>query len=381
MDFTLTEDQLMLQTTLRDFATNELEPTAAQIDEEGKPDLEKVKKLNEMGVCGIGIPEEYGGSGGGAIEGVIAMEELVRGCAGTGMTAIASLVLCAYPIYHFGTDEQKRRFVAPIARGQKFGAFAVTEPGAGSDVTAIETTATKQNGNYIINGTKIFITNGGLADIVVVIATLDKSLGRRGLTAFIVQKGTPGFSVGKEERKLGIRGTSTAELIFDGVTVSEENRLGEEGAGFKIALGSIDLSRVLVAAQAVGIARAAYEASLQYAKERHQFGQPIANFQAIQWMLADMATSIDAARLLIYRAAYLQDSGQPFVTQAAMAKVFAAETAMAVTTKAIQIHGGYGYIKDYPVERHFRDARIMEIWEGTSEMQRMTIARGLLHGS
>jgi len=381
MDFSLTQDQLMLQRTLRDFATKELEPFAAQVDEEGKPDLEKVKKLNEMGVCGIGIPEEYGGSGGGVTEAVIATEELTRGCAGTGLTAIASLVLCAYPIYHFGNEEQKRRFLVPLARGQKFGAFAVTESGAGSDVAAVETTATKRNGNYIINGTKIFITNGGLADIVVVLTTLDKSLGHRGLTAFIVEKGTPGFSVGKEERKLGIRGTSTAELIFDGCTVPEENRLGEERGGFKVALGSIDRSRVLVAAQAVGVARAAYEASLQYARERQQFGQPIGNFQAIQWMLADMATRIDAARLLAYRAAYLQDLGQPFVVEAAMAKVFAAETAMWVTTKAIQIHGGYGYIKDYPVERHFRDAKIMEIWEGTSEMQRLTIARGILHSS
>jgi len=378
MDFLLTENQLILQATLKEFASTELEPSAAELDEDPKLSLEKVKKLNELGICGIGIPEDYGGSGGGTLEAVIATEELVRGCPSTGMGALASVSLCAHPINHFGTEEQKRRFVVPIARGQKFGAFALTEPEAGSDISLIQTTATKQKGGYILDGIKIFITNGGIADTVIVFATVDKSSGRRGMTGFIVEKGMPGFSVGREENKLGVRGLTTTELIYDGCFVPEENRLGEEGDGFKIAMWAIDTNRVIVASQAIGIARGAYEASLKYSKERQQFGQPICNFQAIQWTLADMVTSISAARLLAYHAAYLHDSGQPFVTEAAMAKVFAAETAMAVTTKAIQIHGGYGYTTEYPVERYFRAAKLMEIHEGTSEMQRMTIARNIL---
>jgi butyryl-CoA dehydrogenase len=378
MDFLLTENQLILQATLKEFASTELEPSAAELDEDPKLSLEKVKKLNELGICGIGIPEDYGGSGGGTLEAVIATEELVRGCPSTGMGALASVSLCAHPINHFGTEEQKRRFVVPIARGQKFGAFALTESEAGSDISLIQTTATKQKGGYILDGIKIFITNGGIADTVIVFATVDKSSGRRGMTGFIVEKGMPGFSVGREENKLGVRGLTTTELIYDGCFVPEENRLGEEGDGFKIAMWAIDTNRVIVASQAIGIARGAYEASLQYSKERQQFGQPICNFQAIQWTLADMVTSISAARLLAYHAAYLHDSGQPFVTEAAMAKVFAAETAMAVTTKAIQIHGGYGYTTEYPVERSFRAAKLMEIHEGTSEMQRMTIARNIL---
>ena len=378
MDFLLTENQLILQATLNEFASTELEPSAAELDEDPKLSLEKVKKLNELGICGIGIPEDYGGSGGGTLEAVIATEELVRGCPSTGMGALASVSLCAHPINHFGTEEQKRRFVVPIARGQKFGAFALTESEAGSDISLIQTTANKQKGGYILDGIKIFITNGGIADTVIVFATVDKSSGRRGMTGFIVEKGMPGFSVGREENKLGVRGLTTTELIYDGCFVPEENRLGEEGDGFKIAMWAIDTNRVIVASQAIGIARGAYEASLQYSKERQQFGQPICNFQAIQWTLADMVTSISAARLLAYHAAYLHDSGQPFVTEAAMAKVFAAETAMAVTTKAIQIHGGYGYTTEYPVERYFRAAKLMEIHEGTSEMQRMTIARNIL---
>jgi len=378
MDFLLTENQLILQATLKEFASTELEPSAAELDEDPKLSLEKVKKLNELGICGIGIPEDYGGSGGGTLEAIIATEELVRGCPSTGMGALASVSLCAHPINHFGTEEQKRRFVVPIARGQKFGAFALTEPEAGSDISLIQTTATKQKGGYILDGIKIFITNGGIADTVIVFATVDKSSGRRGMTGFIVEKGMPGFSVGREENKLGVRGLTTTELIYDGCFVPEENRLGEEGDGFKIAMWAIDTNRVIVASQAIGIARGAYEASLKYSKERQQFGQPICNFQAIQWTLADMVTSISAARLLAYHAAYLHDSGQPFVTEAAMAKVFAAETAMAVTTKAIQIHGGYGYTTEYPVERYFRAAKLMEIHEGTSEMQRMTIARNIL---
>ncbi len=381
MDFSLTEDQKMLKTMVRDFAEKEMEPIAAQIDEEARFPAESIKKMGELGLMGTIFPEEYGGSGGGEIEQVIIEEEISRVCGSTGAILLAGISLAGYPVYKFGTEEQRQRFVVPIAKGEKLAAFALTEAGAGSDPAALEATATRQNNGYIINGTKIFITNGAEAEIIVVFATIDKSLGYRGVTSFIVEKGTPGFSVGKLEHKLGIRASSTAELLFENCFVPEENRLGDEGKGIRVALEAIDNSRLSVAAQAVGIAQGAFDKALAYAKERQQFGQPIANFQAIQWMLADMATQIDAARLLTYRAAYLHDQGLPFVKEAAMAKVFAPEVAMFVTTKAIQIYGGYGYVKDYPLERYFRDARITGIYEGTDEMQRMTIARNLLRES
>jgi butyryl-CoA dehydrogenase len=378
MDFTFTEQQLMLQRMVRDFATKEIEPISAQLDEEERFPADIIKKAGELGIMGVGIPEEYEGSGGGAIETAICVEGVSHASGGLGAIYLASLSLALYPIYKFGNEDQRQRFVVPHAKGEKLACFALTESAAGSDPAVLETTAVKQGDGYVLNGTKIFITNGVEAEIILAFATLDKSLGYRGITAFVVDKGTPGFSVGKKERKLGIRCSSTTELIFEDCRVSEENRLGDEGRGFRIALEAIDSSRTSVAAQAVGIAQSAFDASLDYAKERKQFGQPIANFQAIQWMLADMATNIDAARLLTYRAAYFKDSGLPFIKEAAMAKVFAAETAMWVTTKAIQIHGGYGYIQDYPLERYFRDAKITEIYEGTSEMQRMTIVRQLL---
>ncbi|HJX70281.1 MAG TPA: acyl-CoA dehydrogenase family protein, partial [Dehalococcoidia bacterium] len=334
--------------------------------------------MAKLGLFGVTISEEYGGSGGDSIHLAIATEEISRASAGIGTIYLASLSLACYPIYRFGTEEQKRHFVTPLARGEKLACFALTESGAGSDAFALETFASRQGNSYILNGTKIFITNGAEADVVVTFATIDKSLRHRGLVALLVEKGTPGFSVGKKEKKLGIRASSTAELIFEDCRVSSENRLASEGEGFMVAMEAIDSSRISVAAQAVGIARAAFESSLNYAKERQQFGQPLSNFQAIQWMLADMATYIDAAQLLTYRAAYLKDQGLPFLKEAAMAKLFAGEAAMNITTKAIQIHGGYGYTKDYPVERYFRDAKITEIYEGTSEMQRMTIARSLI---
>jgi len=378
MDFSLTEEQKMLKTMVQDFATKELEPIAAQIDEESKFPAENVKKMAELGLTGLGFPEEYGGSGGGATEICIAEEEISRVCASTGAIYISTAGLTGHPLYIFGNEEQRKRFVTPVATGEKLGAFALTEAGAGSDPASLEATATRHNNGYLLNGTKIFITNGAEADIILVFATVDKSLRHRGIAAFVVEKDTPGFSVGKLEHKLGIRASSTAELLFEDCFVPEENRLGNDGDGFKIALNTIDASRVTVAAQAVGIAQGAFDKSLTYAKERQQFGQPIANFQAIQWMLADMATQIDAARLLTYRAAYLQDNGLPFVKEASMAKVFAAETSSFVTNKAIQIYGGYGYIKEHPLERYLRDAKITEIYEGTSEMQRMTIARQLI---
>jgi len=378
MDFSLTEEQKMLKTMAQDFATKELEPIAAQIDEEARFPAESVKKIAELGLTGIGFPEEYGGSGGGATELCLVIEEISRVCAATGAILLASTGLAGEPMYVYGNEEQRKRFVTSVASGEKLAAFALTEAGAGSDPAALETTATRKDNDYLLNGTKIFITNGAEAGIILVFATIDKSLRHKGLTAFVVEKDTPGFSVGKHEHKLGIRASSTVELVFEDCFVPEENRLGDEGDGFKIALSAIDASRVVVAAQALGIAQGAFDKALPYAKERQQFGQPIINFQAIQWMLADMATQIDAARLLTYRAAYLQDNGQPYIKEASMAKVFAAETSSFVTNKAVQIFGGYGYVKEYPLERYLRDAKITEIYEGTSEMQRMTIARQLM---
>jgi butyryl-CoA dehydrogenase len=378
VDFSLSEDQIMLRTMVRDFAEKELEPIAAEIDEAATFPAESVRKAAEIGLTGIGYPEKYGGSGGGAVEQVITFEEVARVCAATAVVIIASNELTGHPIYVHGNEEQRQQYLLPLLKGEKLGSFGLTEAGAGSDVASMAMTAKRENGGYVLNGNKLFITNGAEADIIVTFATVDRSQGYRGVTAFIVEKSTPGFSVGKHERKLGIRASSTAELVFEDCFVPEKNRLGDEGRGFRIALESIDSSRIGIAAQAVGIAQGAFDKSLGYARERQQFGEPIANFQAIQWMLADMATQIDAARLLTYRAAYFKDRGLEFIKEASMAKVFAAETAMSVTTRAVQIHGGYGYTKDYPVERYFRDAKITEIYEGTSEMQRMTIARQLL---
>ena len=380
MDFFLSEDQKMLKTMVREFAEKEIGPLAAKIDDESYFPVEIVKKASEIGLMGTGYPEEYGGSGGGALEQIIVFEEVARICASTCVILAASCELAAHPIFHYGTEEQKKKFLVPILTGKKLGAFGLTEAGAGSDVAAMQTTATKKNGGYVLNGNKIFITNGVEAELITVFAMLDKSLGYKGVTAFVVEKGTPGYSVGKHERKLGIRGSSTAELVFDNCFIPEGNRIGPDGKGFRIALETIDGSRIGIAAQSIGIAQAAFETALAYAKERQQFGQPLANFQGIQWMLAYMATRLEAARLLAYRAAFLRDQHLPFAKEASMAKVYAAEMSAFVTTKAIQIHGGYGFTKDFPVERYFRDARITEIYEGTSEMQRMTIARLLLKG-
>lgn len=378
MDFQLTEEQKMFQTMVRDFATNEVKPAAAKIDEEGKCPVEIIKKAAALGLFGITITEEYGGCGGDYLCMALAAEELCRASASVGTVFLASLSLACYPIYKFGSEEQKHKYVTPLAKGEKLACFALTESGAGSDAGALETSATIQGDKYVLNGTKIFITNGAEAGTTVVFANIDKSLGHRGITAFIVEKGTPGFSVGKEENKLGIRGSSTTELVFENCEIPAANLLGEKGKGLRIALEAIDSSRVTVAAQALGIAQAALDDSLAYAKDRRQFSEPLASFQAIQWMLADMATHIDAARLLTYRAAWLKDHNMPFMKEAAMAKVYAAETSRLVTNNAVQIHGGYGYCKDYPVERYLRDAKITEIYEGTSEMQRMTIARALI---
>jgi butyryl-CoA dehydrogenase len=371
----------MLKAMVRDFATKELEPIAAQIDEEARFPADSVRKMAELGLMGIPFPEDYGGSGKGPLEFAIIVEEISRVCAATSTIYSVTAGLAGQPIYRFGNDEQRQRFVVPIAKGEKLACFAVTEAGAGSDLASLETSATRQDGGYILNGNKPFTANGNEAEIILTFATIDKSLQHKGITAFIVEKSSPGFFVGKLKNKLGIRATSVAELAFQDCFVPDANRLGKEGDGFRIALEAIDASRINAAAQAVGIAQGAFDRCSAYAKERQQFGQTIINFQAIQWMLADMATQIEAARLLTYRAAYLAANDLPFAKEASMAKVFAPEVAMFVTTKAIQIHGGYGYIKDYPLERYFRDARIIGIYEGTDEMQRMTIARSLMQES
>jgi len=378
MDFSLTEEQKMLKAMVRDFATKEIEPIAAQIDEEATFPAESIKKMAELGLMGVPFPEEYGGSGGGPLEFTIVVEELARVCASHAGIYFVTAGLGGKPLYKAGNEEQRQRYVVPVARGEKISCFGLTEAGAGSDATAIATTVARREGGYVLNGNKLFITNGNEADVAVVFATLDKSLRHKGICAFIVEKGTPGFSVGKLEHKMGVRASSTAELVFEDCFVPQENLLGVEGDGFKIAIESIDSSRLSVAAQAIGIAQGAFDKALAYAKERQQFGQPIINFQAIQWMLADMATQIETARLLNHRAASLEQDGLPFVKESCMAKLNASEAAMFVTNKAIQIYGGYGYIREYPLERYFRDARICGIYEGTDEMQRMTIARHLM---
>jgi butyryl-CoA dehydrogenase len=334
--------------------------------------------MAELGFLGLTAPEEYGGAGMDTVSYCIAIEEISKACAATAIVMAVQNSLVNYILLKFGTDEQKDKYLRPLATGQKIGAFALTEPGAGTDAAAQQTTAVLQGDHYVINGTKHFITNGGFADIVLLFAMTDKSKGHRGISCFIVEKGTPGFSTGKHEHKMGIRASDTCELIFEDCKVPVANRLGQEGEGFKIAMMALDAGRIGVGAQAVGIAQAALEKAIAHAKTRVQFGQPIAQFQAIQFMLADMATQIEAARLLVYNAALKKDAGERFSKEASMAKLFASEVAGFVTTKAVQIHGGYGYMKEYPVERYFRDAKITEIYEGTSEVQRMVIASNLL---
>ena len=381
MDLNLTEEQKLIQEKVREFASKELEPIASKLDELGKPPIEQFRKLGELGFLGLMVPEEYGGSKADTVSYVLVIEELSRVCASTGiMVAIQNSLVCQ-PIALFGTEEQKRRYLPDLASGKAIGAFALTEPEAGSDAASIRTRAVRDGDYYVISGLKHFITNGSIADVVIVFATVDPSLRHKGITAFIVEKGTPGFRPGREENKMGIRATNTSELIFEECRVPASNRLGQEGEGFKIALMMLDSGRIGVAAQAVGIARRAYEEALKYAKSRQQFGQPIAQFQAIQWMLVDMATRIEAARLLTIKAALKKDSGERYTKEAAMAKLFASEMAVWVTDRAIQIHGGYGYMKEYVVERLYRDAKITEIYEGTNEIQRLVIANQILQES
>ncbi len=376
MDFSLSEEQKMFQAMARDFAKREIEPLAAQWDEEEIFPYEVIKKMADVGLCGVGLPEEYGGSGDDLLS-VILSEEVARASAGLAVIVFCNTGLASYPITMHGSEEQKERFIPRTVEGA-ISAFGLTEATAGSDPAAVQTTYAQKDDGYVLNGTKTFITNGAEAHWVITFATKDKSMGYRGISAFIVEKGTPGFSVGKLERKTGIHPSSTAELIFDNCRIPKENIIGDEGRGFRISLEAIDASRVSVGAQALGIAQAALDAAIDYAKQREQFGQVIAKFQAIQWMIADMATEIDAARMLTYRAAWLMTRNEPYLKEAAMAKLFASEVAHRVCHKAVQIFGGYGYTKDFAVERYARDQRITELYEGTSEMQRWTIARQVL---
>lgn len=380
MDFNLTPAQKMIQRIVRDFAQKEVEPLASIIDEEERFPWETVEKMAKMNLLALTVPREYGGASADPLSYIIAVEELSKICASTGGIIAALNSLFCYPIIKYGTEEQKHKYLTPVARGEKVGAFALTEPNAGSDAINQETTAILDGDHYILNGSKIFISGGDVADFVVTFAKVVQNRKRkRGrITAFIIEKGMPGFSVGTKEKKLGIRASGTAELVFEDCRIPKENMLGEFGKGFQIAMDTLDNGRISIGAQAVGIAEGAFEAARKYSLERKQFGQSISKFQAIQWMLADMAVKIDAAKLLVYRAATYKAEGKPLGTVSAMAKLYASETAMWVTTKAIQIHGGYGYMKDYPVERFFRDAKITEIYEGTSEIQRLVIASNLL---
>jgi len=376
--FKLSEEQELLRKTVRDFAESEIAPKAAEMDEKEEYDMSLWSKMAEMGLTGIPYPDDYEGAGMDNLSYAIAVEELSRVCASSGVLISAHTSLCSWPIYAFGTKEQKKKFLAPLCSGEKIGAMGLTEPSAGSDAGSLKTTAVKEGNEYVLNGTKIFITNGFMAEINVIFACTDKSKGTKGISAFIVEKGTPGFTFGKKEHKLGIRASSTYELVFENCRIPAENLLGDVGQGFKIVMMTLDGGRIGIASQALGIAQGAYEQAVNYSKIREQFGKPISANQGLQWMLADMATQIEAARLLIYQAAYLKDTKQPYSKQAAMAKLFASETAMAVTTKAVQVFGGYGYTREYPVERMMRDAKITEIYEGTSEVMRIVIAANIL---
>jgi butyryl-CoA dehydrogenase len=374
----LTEEQQLLQKSVREFAEAEVKPLAKENDETGKYPRGLFQKAAELGLTGVAIPEAEGGAGMDHISYAIVIEEISRVCASTGVILSVQNSLYCDPIHRFGTEDQKKKFLLPFARGEKIGCYALTEPQAGSNAAALTTKAVRKGDKYVINGTKAWITNGGAADAAIVYVNTQPEKGEKGITALVVEKGTPGFAVGKEEKKLGIHATACTELSFSDCEVPAGNRIGEEGEGYKVALSTLDGGRIGIAAQATGIAQGAFEAALGYAQQRQAFGHPIADFQAIQFMLADMATEIDAARLLLRRAAWKQDSGARFSMEAAIAKLFASEMSTRVAHKAIQIHGGYGYSSEYPVERAYRDARITEIYEGTSEIQRLVIAAWVL---
>lgn len=378
MDFSLTKQEELFLQMIREFAEKEVKPLAAEVDESERFPMETVEKMAKLGIMGIPFPVEYGGAGGNNVLYTMAVEELSRVCATTGVIVSAHSSLCGAPIMEFGTPEQKAKYLPKLASGEWIGAFGLTEPNAGTDASAQQTMAVKEGDHYVLNGSKIFITNAGYAHVYIVMAMTDKSKGTRGITAFIVEKDFPGFSIGKKEKKMGIRGSATCELIFENCIVPAENLLGQEGKGFGIAMKTLDGGRIGIASQALGIAQGAMDETVKYVKERKQFGKALGQFQNTQFQLADLETKIHAARLLVRKAAFKKDRKENYSADAAMAKLFAAETAMEVTTKAVQFHGGYGYTREYPVERMMRDAKITEIYEGTSEVQRMVIAANLL---
>lgn len=374
MNFQLTKEQEFVRKMVREFATAEVEPIAADIDKEHRFPVETVEKMAKLGIMGIPFPTEYGGAGGDHIAYAIAVEELGRVCASTSVIVSAHTSLCCWPIFNYGTEEQKRKYLPDLLTGKKIGAFGLTEPNAGTDASGQQTRAELVDGNWVLNGAKCFITNGGYADVFVCFAMTDKKKGNHGITAFIIEKGDEGFSIGKTEDKLGICASSTTELIFQNCVIPQDRLLGELGGGFKVAMSTLDGGRIGIASQALGIAQGAFDVTIEYMQARKQFGKKLSQFQALAFGMADLKTRIEAARLLIYRAANLKDKHLPYSEAAAMAKLYAAETAMDVTVKCVQYHGGYGYTKDYPVERMMRDAKITEIYEGTSEVQRLVIA-------
>jgi len=377
MDYNLSKEHLLLQEMYRSFAENEVKPLAEEVDEEERFPVETVKKMARNGMMGIPFPKEYGGQGGDVLGYVMCVEELSKVCGTTGVIVSAHTSLCGAPIYENGTEEQKQKYLVPLAKGEKLGAFGLTEPGAGTDASGQQTKAVLEGDHYVLNGSKIFITNAGYADIFIILAMTDKSKGTRGISAFIVERDFPGFSVGKHEKKMGIKGSSTCELVMENCIVPKENLLGAEGKGFGIAMKTLDGGRIGIAAQALGLGEGAIDEVVKYTKERTQFGRRISQFQNTQFQLADMHTQMEAAKLLVYKAACKKEARQPYTKDAAMAKLFAAEAAMSVTTKAVQLFGGYGYTREYPVERMMRDAKITEIYEGTSEVQRMVISANL----
>ncbi len=378
MDFNLTKQEELFLKMIREFSEKEVKPLAAEIDEQERFPMETVEKMAKIGIMGIPIPTKYGGAGATNQIYSMAVEELSRVCATTGIVVSAHTSLCCAPIYEFGTEEQREKYLPNLCSGKWIGAFGLTEPNAGTDAASQQTTAVLEGDNYILNGNKIFITNAEYGHVYIIFAMTDKSQGTRGISAFIVEKGMPGFKIGKKELKMGIRGSATCELIFENCIVPKENLLGKIGDGFKIAMKTLDGGRIGVAAQALGIAQGAMDETVKYVKERKQFGRAIAKFQNTQFQMADMKVKVEASRLLVRLAAAKKDAGIPYTVEAAQAKLFAAETAMEVTTKAVQFHGGYGYTREYPVERMMRDAKITEIYEGTSEVQRMVIAGNLL---
>ena len=374
MKFELNEQQRMIRDMARDFAAREIAPIAAEIDETERFPSEVVKKMGELGFMGMNVPEAYGGSALDSLCYVLAMEEISKACASCGVIMSVNNSLVCWPLETYGTEEQKQKFLAPLAAGQKLGAYCLSEPGAGTDAAAQKTTATKDGDEWVINGMKNFITNGANADVLIVFAQANPEAKHKGICAFIVETDAPGFSVIRKEEKMGIRASDTAQLAFDNVRVPADQLLGPEGAGFRVAMSTLDGGRIGIASQALGISAAAYEAAREYSKQREQFGKPICSFQAIQWKIADMATRLDAARLLTLRAAYAKDQGGRYSEESAMAKLYASEASHYITNEAVQIFGGNGYSKEFPVERHFRDAKITEIYEGTSEAQRMVIS-------